>query len=75
MNIDYSQFLNMIPEVTLMAILLVVFFVDLFTAQKAAPVAVAQAATGEQSLNKPKGDILSVHASSRPWFNILVCAL
>ena len=75
MNIDYSQFLNMIPEVTLMAILLVVFFVDLFTAQKAAPVAVAQAATGEQSLDKPKGDILSVHASSRHWFNILVCAL
>lgn len=54
MNIDYSQFLNMIPEVTLMAILLVVFFVDLFTAQKAAPVAVAQAATGEQSLDKPR---------------------
>lgn len=34
MNIDYSQFLNMIPEVTLMAILLIVFITDLFTAKK-----------------------------------------
>ncbi len=34
MNIDYSQFLNMIPEVTLMAILLIVFIADLFTAKK-----------------------------------------
>lgn len=34
MNIDYSQFLNMIPEVTLMAILVIVFLVDLFTSFK-----------------------------------------
>ena len=34
MNIDYSQFLNMIPEVTLMAILLIVFIADLFRAKK-----------------------------------------
>lgn len=34
MNIDYSQFLSMIPEVTLMAILLIVFIADLFTAKK-----------------------------------------
>lgn len=34
MNIDYSQFLNMIPEVTLMAALMVVFITDLFTAKK-----------------------------------------
>ena len=31
MNIDYSQFLNMIPEATLTAILLIVFLADLFT--------------------------------------------
>ena len=29
---DYSQFFRMIPEVSLMAILLIVFFVDMFTA-------------------------------------------
>lgn len=34
MNIDYSQFLNMIPEVTLMAALMIVFITDLFTAKK-----------------------------------------
>lgn len=34
MQIDYSQFLNMIPEVTLMAILVIVFMADLFTAAK-----------------------------------------
>lgn len=33
MNIDYSQFLNMIPEVTLMAALMIVFITDLFTAK------------------------------------------
>ena len=36
MNIDYSQFLNMIPEVTLMAALMIVFITDLFTAKKPA---------------------------------------
>lgn len=34
MNIDYSQFLNMIPEVTLMAVLVIVFIADLFSAIK-----------------------------------------
>ena len=34
MNIDYSQFLNMIPEVTLMTALMIVFITDLFTAKK-----------------------------------------
>ena len=34
MNIDYSQFLNMIPEATLTAILLIVFLADLFTAPR-----------------------------------------
>lgn len=34
MNIDYSQFLNMIPEVTLMPALMIVFITDLFTAKK-----------------------------------------
>ena len=34
MNIDYSQFLNMIPEVTLLAALMIVFITDLFTAKK-----------------------------------------
>jgi NADH-quinone oxidoreductase subunit N len=35
MNIDYSQFLNMIPEVSLTAILIIVFIADLFTSKKA----------------------------------------
>ena len=34
MNIDYSQFLNMIPEVTLTALLVIVFIADFFTATK-----------------------------------------
>lgn len=34
MHIDYSQFLHMIPEVTLMAMLVIVFLADLFTAPK-----------------------------------------
>ncbi|MBP7767674.1 MAG: NADH-quinone oxidoreductase subunit N [Prevotella sp.] len=42
MNIDYSQFLNMIPEVTLMALLVIVFLVDLFTAPKEGEVAQRQ---------------------------------
>ena len=34
MNIDYSQFLNMIPEVTLTALLVIVFIADFCTARK-----------------------------------------
>ena len=34
MNIDYSQFLNMIPEVSLCAILVIVFILDMFTSTK-----------------------------------------
>jgi NADH-quinone oxidoreductase subunit N len=34
MNIDYSQFLNMMPEVTLMAILVIVFIADFCSAVK-----------------------------------------
>ncbi len=34
MNIDYSQFLHMVPEATLMAVLLIVFIADLFTAPR-----------------------------------------
>lgn len=34
MNIDYSQFLSMIPEVTLMALLVIVFIADFSTAQR-----------------------------------------
>ena len=36
MNVDYSQFLNMVPEVHLMAILVITFLVDFFTAKKPA---------------------------------------
>lgn len=32
MNIDYSQFLHMMPEVSLMAVLVIVFIADFFTA-------------------------------------------
>ena len=52
MNIDYSQFLNMIPEVTLTVILLIVFVVDLLTAQKASSLAIHQAENGELALAK-----------------------
>ena len=34
MNIDYSQFLNMIPEVTLVVLLVIVFIADFCTARK-----------------------------------------
>ncbi len=34
MNIDYSQFLNMIPEATLVAILVIIFIADFCTARK-----------------------------------------
>ena len=36
MNVDYSQFLNMLPEASLMAILVITFLVDFFTAKKPA---------------------------------------
>lgn len=79
MNIDYSQFLNMIPEVTLMAILVIVFLVDLFTAKRPSTVAIEQAEAGEQAL---QGSALAAVRNgdgskdlSRKWFNPLVCAL
>ena len=34
MNLDYSQFLNMLPEVTLMAILVIAFIADFCSAKK-----------------------------------------
>ena len=34
MNIDYSQFLSMIPEVTLVALLVIIFIADFATAQR-----------------------------------------
>lgn len=60
MNIDYSQFLNMIPEVTLMAVLVIVFIADFITAPR---VAVG------------KADAEGTFVSPRPWFNTLVCVL
>lgn len=75
MNIDYSQFLNMIPEVTLMAILLIVFVVDLFTAQKPSALAVHQAEEGELALEKEHSVAQAPVASLRKWFNPLVCVL
>ena len=75
MNIDYSQFLNMIPEVTLMAILLIVFVVDLFTAQKPSALAVHQADEGELALEKEKTVAQAPVESLRKWFNPLVCVL
>jgi len=59
MNIDYSQFLNMIPEVTLMALLVIVFIADFATSQRA----VIPSSNGEAT------------SSSRAWFNPLVCLL
>ncbi len=76
MNIDYSQFLNMIPEVTLTAILLIVFVVDLFTAQKASPLAIHQAEKGEMALVKDDESVAAnVAGEFRKWFNPLVCVL
>ena len=76
MNIDYSQFLNMIPEVTLTVILLIVFVVDLLTAQKASPLAIHQAENGELALAKeqvPAG--VKAQGEFRKWFNPFVCVL
>ena len=57
MNLDYSQFFHMMPEVTLMAMLVIVFIVDFATAHKA-PIVI----TDEKMASSP-----------RPWFNPLVC--
>ena len=58
MNLDYSQFFHMMPEVTLMAMLVIVFIIDFATAHKA-PIVI----TAEKTAPSP-----------RPWFNPLVCA-
>ena len=58
MNLDYSQFFHMMPEVTLMAMLVIVFIIDFATAHKA-PILI----TDEKTAPSP-----------RPWFNPLVCA-
>ena len=58
MNLDYSQFFHMMPEVTLMAMLVIVFIIDFATAHKA-PIVI----TDENTAPSP-----------RPWFNPLVCA-
>ncbi len=57
MNLDYNQFFHMMPEVTLMALLVIVFIVDFVTAHKA-PIVLTDEKTGP---------------SPRPWFNPLVC--
>ncbi len=57
MNLDYSQFFHMMPEVTLMAMLVIVFIIDFATAHKA-PIVI----TDEKTAPSP-----------RPWFNPLVC--
>ena len=58
MNLDYSQFFHMMPEVTLMAMLVIVFIIDFATAHKA-PIVI----TDDKTASSP-----------RPWFNPLVCA-
>ena len=58
MNLDYSQFFHMMPEVTLMAMLVIVFIIDFATAHKA-PIVITDDNT---------------EPSPRPWFNPLVCA-
>ena len=58
MNLDYSQFFHMMSEVTLMAMLVIVFIIDFATAHKA-PIVI----TDEKTAPSP-----------RPWFNPLVCA-
>lgn len=58
MNLDYSQFFHMMPEVTLMAMLVIVFIIDFATAHKV-PIVI----TNDKTAPSP-----------RPWFNPLVCA-
>ena len=58
MNLDYSQFFHMMPEVTLMAMLVIVFIIDFATAHKT-PIVITDDKTAP---------------SPRPWFNPLVCA-
>ena len=58
MNLDYSQFFHIMPEVTLMAMLVIVFIIDFATAHKA-PIVI----TDDKTTPSP-----------RPWFNPLVCA-
>lgn len=64
----------MMPEVTLMAILVVVFLVDLFTAQRPSDIAVAQAEAGEQGSNVSQMPNVNF-VSTRRWFNPLVGVL
>lgn len=63
MNIDYSQFLNMMPEVTLAAMLVIVFIADFISARK--PLALSG---DSQTFSVPAG-------YTRRWFNPLVCLL
>lgn len=66
----------MIPEVTLTAILLIVFVVDLFTAQKPSNLAIFQAENGELALQKKQSSVSELtDVSPRSWFNTLVCIL
>ena len=66
----------MIPEVTLTAILLIVFVVDLFTAQKPSSLAIFQAENGELALQKKQSSASELTGfSPRSWFNPLVCIL
>ena len=58
MNLDYSQFFHMMPEVTLMAMLVIVFIIDFATAHKA-PIVITDDKTSP---------------STSPCFNPLVCA-
>lgn len=58
------------------AILLIVFVVDLLTAQKASPLAIHQAEKGEMALVKDEESVAAnVAGEFRKWFNPLVCVL
>ena len=59
MNLDYSQFFHMMPEVTLMALLVIVFIVDFVTAHKA-PIVL----TDEKTAPSPRPSGVYLHACS-----------
>jgi NADH-quinone oxidoreductase subunit N len=66
MDIDYSQFLNLIPEICLVAMLVIVFIADFASARR--PVMVAADSNGADAI-KASG------VRPRPWFNTLAVVL
>jgi len=73
MNINYSQFLNMIPEVTLMALLVIVFIADFLTAPRVALPVAGQTSSASprqwQDAARPRVSWMRVAAHARACKN------